>query len=591
MCGIFGIFSYNNAPPDRSVIDTMATRTIHRGPDEQGTYVNTDFAAGMCRLSIVDISGGSQPMSTEDGRFTIIYNGELYNTDYLRQLLVEQGVYPHSSSDTEVVLLLYSVFGTDMLPLLNGMFAFAIYDNVNTSLILARDQYGIKPLYWTLQDGILYFASDLSALKIALPVPPTVSSLSIVQLLSYSYIPGPNTIFSGVHKLPPSSYLQAFKNTAPVITPFVQVSVPTEQQPASFSLALTDSIKRQLISDVPVGILLSGGIDSSLITAIASRFSKCTTFTLSSTDTTDSDTSSAQKVSDLFHTTHHPIVTSPEIQYHALIDLLPLIDEPILDNALISTYMLSRYARSHGFKVLLSGAGADELFAGYYRYLHRPHSNLSKYLVNAIPLSIASRLTPFLQKILAPTLYYFSSISGIPTSSIRQLFRSSHLTHTVFADMSARYSAYKSLPQLDIASYLVDNILALSDKYSMACSLEIRVPYLDAVLEAFSKSSIRKHKTIRGSLKYHLTALANDTIGPWISKRPKQGFNVNTKDFVTSNLSKITSDLCYNLHPQLLSCTDQTYLSSILHRPPKDRDCELIYGLFLLNKWLNIHCT
>ena len=377
MCGITGIIAFNeNGKSFFNKINDSISTLSKRGPDSNGTYFHNNIVLGHTRLSIIDVSdAASQPFHDFTGRYTIIFNGEIFNFQSLKNSLFDKGIKFQSSSDTEVLLYLYITEGTSFLNRLNGFFAFAIYDNVEESLFIARDRMGIKPLICYRDDDKFIFASEMKAIM-AYDIPKELDYVSLNNYLQFNYIPSPDTIFKNVYKLRPGSYIEIKKKEIKQ-SDFYKIPY-NETQISNVSYAdaqkdiiklLDESVKKRLISDVPLGAFLSGGIDSSVIVALASQYTdKLNTFSIGFKDEPMFDeTSYARIVADRYKTNHTEFSLKTDDIYSVLINVLDYTDEPYADSSALAVYILSMHTRKH-VTVALSGDGADELFGGYNKY-------------------------------------------------------------------------------------------------------------------------------------------------------------------------------------------------------------------------------
>jgi asparagine synthase (glutamine-hydrolysing) len=399
MCGITGWANLDSRtpPPEgaRELLHSMCERMVHRGPDSEGLLVSGSAALGMRRLAIIDLVTGEQPTFNEDNSVAVILNGEIYNYRELRQALEKRGHAFRSQSDTEVLPHLYEEFGDGMVQHLNGMFAFALWDSKQRRLLLARDRFGEKPLYWAVFDRTLLFASEP---KVLLAHPAVKSSLNLEALrryLSFDYVPAPLTIYQGIHKLP-AAHTLTLEDGKIETRSYWCLSYKTKQpQPNEIEAAehlrglLAESVRMRLVSDVPLGVLLSGGVDSSTIAALAVRASSepVKTFSISFAESSFDESEYARAVAKFLGTDHHEERLSANLAANLVGEIGSWMDEPFSDPSLVPTYLLSRFTRKH-VTVALGGDGGDELFAGYPMY--RGHRWAENYL--RIPYSLRARV-------------------------------------------------------------------------------------------------------------------------------------------------------------------------------------------------------
>src|SRR5207248_541125 len=383
MCGITGWANLDprTRPPDgaEELLRSMCDRMIHRGPDSEGYFVDDGIALGMRRLAIIDLLTGEQPAFNEDESVAVILNGEIYNYRELRADLETRGHRFRSESDTEILPHLYEEYGQDMVSHLNGMFAFALWDDRRRSLFIARDRFGEKPLYWGVFDQTLLFASEPKVLLAHPSVRPNVNLNALRQYLAFDYVPAPLSIYEGIQKLP-AAHALTLEDGRVEVRPYWQLSyrkldpVPDEREATEqVRELLADSVRMRLVSDVPLGVLLSGGVDSSAVTAMAVRASHgpVKTFSISFAEKSFDESAYARGVADFLGTDHHEERLSADLAADLVGEIGSWLDEPLSDPSVVPTYLLSRFTRQH-VTVALGGDGGDEIFAGYPMYLgHR----------------------------------------------------------------------------------------------------------------------------------------------------------------------------------------------------------------------------
>lgn len=555
MCGIVGYIS-NKPVHDKSFLQKANDKLIHRGPDGAGIWWSDDNCIGLGhrRLAIIDLSeGGQQPMSDYNKELTIVFNGEIYNYQDIKTELIKQGYIFRTKSDTEVILNSYKCWGVNCLEHLNGMFAFVIYDNRNKKAFVARDRAGEKPFFYTLNSGSLLFASELKALMSYENLDRKIDIESLDCYLSMGYIPGDKCILKGVSKLPPAHAMEYSVETGQIhIWKYWQLPQYAGTNDTSneiellnqLEFLLEDSVSKQLIADVPVGVLLSGGVDSSLVTAMAVRStSKVKTFTIRFPGHIRFDeTEHARMIAKHFQTEH--------IELDALqstFDLMPLLarqfDEPIIDSSMIPTFLVSKLVREH-CTVAIGGDGGDELFGGYGHYdrllwMQKKFKNIPHFLRDPLAL-IAESILPVGFK----GKNWLQSLSvdlenGLPLiasyfdkASRRKLINSSvGLTFSGEIIRNSRIPSNKDLLQratrMDFENYLPEDILVKVDRASMLNSLEIRAPFLDYRLIEFAYRNVPSfQKTTPGSKKILLKKLCTRILPSEFDKNRKQGFSI-----------------------------------------------------------------
>src|SRR5579864_2212112 len=556
MCGISGIWNYKSGRPvEREQIEAINELLAHRGPDGHGYYMAPALGLGHRRLSIIDLEGGRQPMCNEKGDVWIVFNGEIYNYPELRPELLSRGHVLRTNSDTEAIVHLYEDYGERCFEKLRGMFALAIWDGPNQKLVLARDRLGIKPLFYGLgQDGIV-FGSELKCLResglIKLEVDPT----AIADLFTFFYIAGPKTIYRDARSLEPGSYLRVTKDGVTCRKYWDlqegQLLLSTEKQYEERLLeVLTDSVKSHLLSDVPVGAFLSGGVDSSSVVGLMSSMVDQPVMTCSiGFDIEEyNELPQARRVANLFSTSHfeHSVHAEPAT---ILEQLVHYYDQPFPDHSCIPTYYVSQMARRR-VKVVLSGDGGDENFAGYSRYrrqvaLERVRSLVPKALLSPFKTwdgnrengTLAERLTRVLrQAAMGAREGYLNGIT-IADASIRNRLFSGELRrelagydpldhHREIYDQAPGSDPLSKIFYLDLKTYLVDDILTKVDRASMANSLEVRVPLLDHKVVEFAYSLPLAMKLRDGQGKYLLRRTMSRLLPREILYTKKKGFRI-----------------------------------------------------------------
>jgi asparagine synthase (glutamine-hydrolysing) len=555
MCGIAGILNTDaNASVDAATVRRMCNAIRHRGPDDEGVYTNGPVGLGMRRLSIIDLSGGHQPISNEDGTIRIVFNGEIYNFPELKAQLERKGHQFSTRSDTEVIVHLYEEHGASCVQKLRGMFAFAIYDERRRSLLLARDRLGKKPLHYAFERGTLHFGSEIKSILTVAPELAQVERDALVQFFYFGYIPDPLTAFSPIKKLPPGHVLELTHGKIDIrrywdLPAFsTHPAVSEEEYLAELERRLTEAVKIRLISEVPLGALLSGGTDSSIVVALMARASSrpVKTFSIAFRSGDFDESSYARLVADRFGTDHHEMVVEPNIS-DDLERLTHLQEEPFADSSMLPTYHVCRMARQE-VTVALSGDAGDELFAGYKRY----QVNLGRRWFDYIPASLGrayrEQIFPHLPSgtrgrkfaynvSLLPLDRYLDTISYLPPRDReRSVFSEEFAAWTAARpDPLESYRRYfnaavapdylSRLLYLDAKTYLTADILAKVDRMSMANSLEVRVPLLDHEVVEWVTSLPVNLKLHNGTQKYLLKKLAERVGVPAdVLYRPKQGF-------------------------------------------------------------------
>ncbi len=563
MCGIVGVFNKTLKPVSESLLVRMNEQITHRGPDDDGYWRGDHVGIAMRRLSIIDLAGGKQPLWNENKQVVTVYNGEIYNYPELREGLVRRGHVLNTHCDTEVIPHLYEEKGDAFVEDLNGMFGIALWDRHRHRLLLIRDRLGIKPLYYTETDTQVLFASELKSL-IAAGIKQDVSKRALYHYLTYGYIPAPLTIFENTYKLPPG-HLAAVTDNKIEINRYWDVEpaerdVHTEEEWLDqLEALLMDAVRMRLISDVPLGALLSGGVDSSLIVAMMAQCSqkRVKTFTIGFDEESHNETQHARVVAERFGTDHHELIVRPQVADH-FEKIVLQYDEPFADSSAIPTYFVSQMAREH-VTVALAGDGGDETFAGYNRYVEyfqkRPLYSIPKGVRNAT-FGLLGRAMPdyfrgkrFCGSMrLDPFTDYTTGHIGISHSTLLSpKFMPTDATLDIM-EMSAPYlnathsSELDALCTHDLKLYLPDDILTKVDRMSMAVSLEVRVPILDHRLVEFGFGLPTHLRLQRKTGKYLLKKLLTRYLPEEHVYRHKSGFSIPLSKWFRGELSEPLRD-------------------------------------------------
>ena len=554
MCGIAGCFNLKT-PPDEALLQKLCGTMRQRGPDASGTHLDGPLGLAHTRLSVIDLDGGCQPMSSEDGRFTLVFNGEIFNFRELGNELEHKGETFRTKSDTEVLLKLLIREGADCLPRLNGFFAFAFYDAAEKALLLARDYHGVKPLfYFHLPTGEFGFASRFSTLTLCPGCPDEISPEALADYLAFQYIPAPATIRKGVKKLMPGTAVEFELETG--IMREIDWGTRVELKPETISYEdacervrnlLSAAVERRLIADVPLGVFLSGGLDSAIMTALAAKHStdplEC--FSIEFDDprydeSADCKTAAAHLGKLAPHGLHHHIKTVQPNDFDLLPKLADEFGEPYADASMLPTYFLAQFAREH-VTVALSGDGADELFGGYERY--RAMSMLGKlrsFTPGALWNAAAACLPDSGERSKVGRLKRFLRLGAVAGDAARYDALMSHFAAESISNIApglrphlnskrhlpAALCLMVSLMEDDLRCYLPGDVLTKVDVCSMAASLEVRNPFLDPRVSAFARSLPVDFK-IQGKRRKRILgdAFASELPPGW-AERKKRGFGV-----------------------------------------------------------------
>jgi asparagine synthase (glutamine-hydrolysing) len=599
MCGIAGIAGFGEKRVFVDEVRRMCDALYHRGPDDQGFFYAPDVVLGMRRLSIIDLQTGRQPIGNEDGSIHVVFNGEIYNFAELRRDLESRGHRFSTATDTEVIVHSYEEYGTAAVERFRGMFAFALWDQRKRCLMIARDRLGIKPLYYGMIQGRLVFASELKAILELADVERKLDWRSVNHLFSFLTTPNDAAIIAGIHKLEPGHLLTCSPRQEPVIQRYWNVAFCPEYHKSEDAFAeelrglLEESVRLRLVADVPIGAFLSGGIDSSSIVATMARLRSrpVKTFSIGFTDEDYSELASARQVAAQFATDHQELVLSPNI-LNVMEDITAYLDEPFGDSSAIPTYMVSKLASEH-VKVVLSGDGGDELFAGYDRYLieqnERDHRwpRAARQLVGAIARLIPEGLrgANYLRhQSLTGAARYIDSSTLFRAHQKESLFTPDAM-HSLGAHdpEAAQRTELRDLPgnwlgrvQLhDLKNYLPLDILTKVDRMSMAHSMEARVPLLDHKLVEFA-ATIPPEMRLRGGVtKYIFKRAMRGILPDAIIDRPKRGFAIPLGRWFRGSLAGFANDLLLSPECRRRGILNQGYLRKLLARHRAGRDLDL----------------
>lgn len=572
MCGIAGIMAFNEVGRMFMINLAKATSTIaSRGPDNQSLFTDNYVGLGHRRLSIIDTSAAAhQPMTDPSGRYKIIFNGEIYNYKDIRCKLEDKGVLFNTHSDTEVLLQAYIIEGKKCLEILNGFFAFAIYDIQTQSIFIARDRLGIKPLYFYADEDKFIFGSELKVLT-AFNIPKEIDTISVHHYLQLNYIAAPHSVLKEVHKLSPGECMTVKKKKWEIERYY---EVKTKESNENYSKKkktlkklLEQSVEKRLISDVPLGAFLSGGIDSSVIVALASKFkSNLKTFSIGFSDNSYFDeTNYAEKVAERYNTDHKTFKLSKKDLYKHLFDLLDSIDEPFADSSALPVYILSKLV-SKEVKVALSGDGADELFAGYNKYKAENRfyqKNISNSIVTALsplwkilPQSRNNKITNLFRqldrfatgsKLTRKERYWrwcaymdqMMANKALANFSNENQLYSSQRKNNYLTEIPNNSTNINHILKTDVNLVLANDMLTKIDKMSMAHGLEVRVPFLDHEVVNFAFSLHHKDKLSDGIGKRIIKDTFRDLLPKEVINRPKHGFEVPILDWLRNDLWEI----------------------------------------------------
>lgn len=622
MCGICGKINFNGEPVDHSLLKRMTSCLSHRGPDDEGIYLKDNVGLGHRRLSIIDLSPSAhQPMSNEDGTLWIVYNGEIYNFRELREDLIRRGHVFRSRSDTETIIHLYEEYGVECLKYLRGMFAFAIWDERDKSLFLARDRVGKKPLFYLYSEKTFVFASEIKAILQDEEIPRMPDITAIHHYLTYMSVPSPSSAFEGIKKLPPAHYLICKDGHVSIkrywkLSYLPKFAVQDEKELENeLYEKINDAVRIRLISDVPLGAFLSGGMDSSVVVALMSRIMKepVKTFSIGFYEKEYDELRYARIIAEKFKTEHTEFKVRPDA-----VEILPKIiwhyNEPFADPSAIPSYYVSKLAREH-VTVVLNGDGGDEIFGGYVRYAanelamkfeRMPHFFKNKMLPfigrlmpsSKNPASFFWRFKRFAQTLpLSPELRNASWITHFNNEMKEGLYSEKFKENTKGVDsFDIILDKYKQADAdnfvdktlyADVSLYLADTLLSKMDIASMANSLEARSPLLDHELMEFVAKIPARLKVCKGRTKIILKNTFKNILPEEIIKRDKMGFGVPLDRWFRNELKDMAYDTLLSQRSIERGYFRKDYIKKILdeHISGRWNWQYHIYNLLMLELW------
>ena len=630
MCGICGIVDFTGSPISEGLIRRMNDILIHRGPDEEGYYFNQStnklnkpsVAFGHRRLSIIDLGSGQQPLSNEDKTVWIVFNGEIYNFKELRTILEEKGHTFRTNSDTESIVHAYEEWGEACVERLRGMFAFAIWDEKKKRLLLARDRLGIKPLYYYLNNERILFASEIKGILQDGSVRREIDLRALSDYLSLLYVPAPKTMFRNIHKLPAGHILAYTPNGLQVKqywdVSFAQTYDKSEKQWVEeiFQL-LTEAVRIRLISEVPLGAFLSGGVDSSSVVALMANLMSepVNTNSIGFKEASFNELDYAREVSRLFHCNHHEYTVTPDAL--AVIDKLAFhYDEPFADSSAVPTYYVSQVARQN-VTVALSGDGGDENFAGYRRYFYdRLENRIRRILPETLRRTAVAGLAQVYPKAdwlpqvfrakslltnlsLSPARAFFYSASQLPPGMKEKLlsaevkeaikgYDTASIFDTYFDKVAAQTEDPLSRVQyIDIKTYLVDDILTKVDRASMAHALEVRVPILDHKFVELV-ATIPSHLKLNGrKSKYIFKKAMSPLLPEHVLNRKKMGFGIPVQRWFRKEIKTLAEEIIFSPAARGRGLFDYTFIEKLWqeHQQGTGNHSSVLWALLMFEKW------
>lgn len=601
MCGIAGWANLENKSSQNhseAILHSMCERMKHRGPDSEGLWTDESVALGMRRLSIIDLATGDQPVYSEDKQIVVVMNGELYNYKEARADLERRGHKFETKTDTEILPHLYEEYGEAMLEHFSGMFAFALWDKRRQKLLIARDRFGEKPLYYGVFDNQLIFASEPKVLLEHPSVKKEINSDALRSYLSFDYVPAPASIYKNIYKLP-AAHLLVLENGEIRTRRYWNLSfhrngnTPTIEKAATqLRELLADAVKSQLVADVPLGILLSGGVDSSTVAALATRFSteKVKTFSIGFEEDSFDESKYARQVAAHLDTEHYEEKLSVEKAADLISEIGTWLDEPMSDGSLIPTFLLARFVRKH-VTVALGGDGGDEIFAGYPMYFAHKVADvygkipgvlrnaLIEPIVNNLPVSNKNLSFDYKAKrFVAASKYdlvtrhhsFFGSFSIDEQRNLLNRDVLANSSNDIYRDakellkITDAPTEIERMQFLDLNFYMAEDILTKVDRAAMAVSLEVRAPFLDPRVAQFAASLPLEYKLKGSKGKYILKKAMENLLPKNILHRPKKGFGIPIAEWLKGRLNPLMHDLLAPARLKNQGFFDENYVRKLI---------------------------
>jgi len=608
MCGIAGIID-PKIENKKEVIESLVSKIIHRGPDDLGFFVDQNVGLGMRRLSIIDLSSGKQPITSMDEKLVIFFNGEIYNYKELKDELLKNGHKFKTNTDTEVILRLYELEGEKMLTKLRGMFAFSIYNIETKEIFIARDFFGIKPLYYLMEgEKIRAFGSEIKCLLVVPNFKTEINHNAVLNYLSFQYNPLTETFFKNIYKLLPGHFMKIKVDTGEKKIErywsfqFDQKdNLDKNKTISEIRNTIEDSVSHHMIADVPVGSFLSGGVDSSIIATMMQKVrgdSKIKTFTVGFDSLTEGV--EAKETSSFLNTDHTEIKVSKEEYFKILPKAVYHFDEPVADPSAIGLYFVAREAKKH-VKVVLSGEGADELFGGYNIYL----APLAKARMMWLPKSILNIFLSIPFEYFGKNYFrrvsrkledwYIGNATIFSKNEIYDLVKNSNLSELENLSLKPLYKNVENLSEstqmqyIDINTWLVGDILAKADKMTMANSLELRVPFLDIKVSDLAKTLPDAFKWHSGTTKYLLREAFKEVIPESTRNRKKLGFPTPIRNWLTKDNEYVWDTIQNNEY--IKSNMNMGFIKKLIddHTSKKVDNSRKIYLLLMLALWYDVY--
>ena len=607
MCGITGGIGLSS--PNHLLLDTQLNTIKHRGPDGSGTFISKGIGIGMCRLAIVEIASGKQPASDSAGKIQVVWNGEIYNYRELRSELQSRGSIFRDSSESEVLINLYLEFGLDFINKLNGMFAIAIYDSRDYSLHLIRDRMGKKPLWISqLNNGTLFFASEVRALMLARP-DRTLRTEMISEVMQYGYINSPNSSFNEIKQIPPAcvtSWRNGITSTKKYWAPNFnqQVKIPYDQALETTKELIKEAVSRRLISERSLGSFLSGGYDSTIVTAYMVNLmkEKVQTYSIGFHSAQFNEAHYAKQVASFLQTDHHEEILSPDPTM-IVEKISNILDQPFADSSIVPTYLLAKFAREN-LVVALGGDGGDEIFGGYDRYLAAPvMQKLNPFLgIIRAGLNLAGKQsignTRKINRVGSQLSYkaslaarYSSILSLTQPHELSTILNPSVYSNSAEAEFINRFtegelSSFNRMIRSDLGAYLPGDLLVKADIATMSNSLELRSPFLDVNVVEWGISLTYRNKIKGFETKHILKDVARSLVPTKLIDRPKMGFGIPRAEWMRTAMKEMVIDTLTDL-----TATQRGWFNSIevnkliqAHMSGEDKD-NILWPMLMLELW------
>lgn len=607
MCGISG--GIGPSAPKQALLEAQLKSIEHRGPDDKGTYFGDGIGLGMCRLAIVEVAAGKQPASDLSEKIHVVWNGEIYNYRELRVELEQHGVHCRDSSESEVVINLYLEFGLDFINKLNGMFAIAIHDGRDNTLHLIRDRMGKKPLWISqLDDGTLFFASEVRALMLARS-DRTLRTEMISEVMQYGYINSPNSAFNEIHQVPPGSVLtwengktNQFAYWAPDFDTKIVISY--EEALEATKELIEAAVSRRLISERPIGSFLSGGYDSTVVTAYMAKLmkEKVQTYSIGFESKAFNEAHHAKKVANYLGTDHHEEILQPNPTL-IIETISKVLDQPFADSSIVPTFLLSQFARDN-LIVALGGDGGDEVFGGYDRYLATPILQILNPVLGIARAGLGvagkssfgqsrkiNRVGSQLSRKSSLAKRYSSIMSLTQTDELSRLINPSLISKKSENDFlgnfeSGGYSPFDRMIRSDLSAYLPGDLLVKADIASMANSLELRSPLLDVNVIEWGISLPRKYKIKGFETKHILKDVARSLVPSELIDRPKMGFAIPRAEWLRGGMKEMVIDTLTDDTAIQRNWFNKNEVKQVidLHMGGQDKD-NVLWPMLILELW------